>query len=163
MSPPAATCVRLSTKGSDYKWFVQRLSAATLRSSAHDGGRAARGHLEDALRIALLVCEHEPARTERAAGCGGSALQAPGGGGRSPHLREVPTFRCWTTGSGMTEVELAEAMRLGSRDPRLYGGRGPRALRSGAEDRLPLAVSDAHRGIPPSCSVNGEDVRRGSP
>ncbi len=57
----------MSIKGSSYAWFkkaLERGDLATVRSELSDLPPLT---LEDALSVALLICEHEPENAERAA------------------------------------------------------------------------------------------------
>ncbi len=57
----------MSIKGSPYAWFkkaLERGDLATVRSELSDLPPLT---LEDALSVALLICEHEPENAERAA------------------------------------------------------------------------------------------------
>ena len=57
----------MSIKGRDYTWFkraLERGDLATVRSNLVDLPPLS---LEDALSVALLICDHEPQNAERAA------------------------------------------------------------------------------------------------
>jgi hypothetical protein len=59
--------VFVSIKGSDYRWFkaaLERGDLATVRSELADLPPLT---LEDALSVALLICDREPENAERAA------------------------------------------------------------------------------------------------
>ena len=69
----------MSIKGSSYTWFKKALDRgdlATVRSELADLPPLT---LEDALSVALLICDHEPENAERAAvRCSGSSWSVLG-------------------------------------------------------------------------------------
>jgi hypothetical protein len=60
------TCVRVD-QGRDYRWFRDALDRGDLPLVKATAAQLPRLNLDDALSIALLVIEHEPANAERAA------------------------------------------------------------------------------------------------
>ena len=57
----------MSIKGHPYRWLQQALDRGDLAAVRAEAANLPPLKLEDALRIALLVCDHEPERAERAA------------------------------------------------------------------------------------------------
>ena len=57
----------MSIKGSDYRWLKQALEQGDLPLVKATAAELPAVNLEDALEVALLVIEHEPANAERAA------------------------------------------------------------------------------------------------